>query len=60
MLHSSLKLKGLCAVVCISVARMFLVVEDFNTSKLGGATNRRIKVVKISVEVFSLKKCFYM
>lgn len=55
VLHSNLKLKGLCAVVCICVARMFLVVEGFNMSKSEGATNERIKVtrLKITVKAFS-------
>lgn len=35
--------KGLCAVVCISVARMFVVVEGFNMTKSVGATDERIK-----------------
>lgn len=33
VLHSNLKSKGLCAVVCISVARMFLVVQGFNSRR---------------------------
>lgn len=55
VLHSNLKVKGLCAVVCISVARMFLVVEGFNTANSEGATNGGIKVMrmKITVKAFS-------
>lgn len=62
VLHSNLKFKGLCAVVCISVARMFLVVEGFNMSKSEGATNERIQVtrMKITVKAFSWKKCVFI
>lgn len=53
VLHSYLKFKGLCAVVCISVALMFLVVKSFNSTKEAaneGSDGAKIRVKALSFE----------